>query len=128
MDEQVVRSRRPARWGRALLLGAIGGALLLLALGCAYGADLHHGVGVAACQARPAPDGFPPEGIRVAHRTLVPLGTACEFVVRSGRSVLSPESDWRATWFAVGGSVFLAGAVVSLAVRRRYRAAGLGVR
>lgn len=118
MDERAAPRRRTSRRGRTLALGATGAALLVLALICAYGGDLHQGVGVAACQSRQAPDGFPPEGIRTAHRTLVPLGTACEFESQSGRSVLSPETDWQATWIAAGGSVLLAGAVTLTASRR----------
>ena len=103
-----------------LLLGVVGCALIVVALLCAYGSDIHHGVGVAACQERRAPDGYPPEGTRIAHRTVVPLGVSCEFDNGSGRPVFSPETDWRATGIGLGGALFIVSAAVSLALPQRH--------
>jgi hypothetical protein len=113
--------RRRVRWGRVLLLGVVGCVLIVVALLCAYGSDIHHGVGVAACQERRAPHGYPPEGPRLAHRTVVPLGVACEFDDGSGRPVFSPETDWRATGIGLGGALFVVIAAVSLASPVRSR-------
>lgn len=94
--------RQDRRWPASTWVGAgvlgtvLGLVVCTAALGLAYGDEIGDSVGVSCSSVAP-PDGYPPEGLVGADRTLWPLGTACEFASAQKQSVVVPESDWTAT-------------------------------
>jgi len=82
--------------GAGMLSTVLGLVVCTAAVGSAFGDEIGDSV-VVSCLSVAPPDGYPPEGLVGADRTLWPLGTACEYASAQGQTVVVPESDWTAT-------------------------------
>lgn len=112
-------TRQDRRWpastwvGVGMLSTVLGVVVCTAAVGLAFGAEIGDSVAVG-CLSVETPDGYPPEGLVGADRTLWPLGTACEFASTQGQSVVVPESDWTATVALLLGLAALAVGVAAV--------------